>query len=56
MIDNLKHGYRCKCGKWHIFPMYYFAHYAEEITHECDCGRKNILQNGNLVEEYANDK
>lgn len=49
---QLKKGYRCPgCKKVNKFSVWVFAHWNIPITHSCDCGRKNTLQQGKLVKE-----
>ena len=46
--DNIEDGYTCKCKKYHKFPAYVYAHYDIELTHVCECGRKNIIKSGKV--------
>lgn len=41
--DDLPKGYTCACGITHAYPMYVFAHWRDELTHSCSCGRKAII-------------
>lgn len=44
-------NYRCACGAEHSFPAYVYAHWNEEIEHDCrGCGRTNVLLGGELIE------
>lgn len=43
-------GYTCLCGKFNEFSAWVYAHWNEEIAHTCDCGRKNILEEGEVIE------
>jgi len=39
-------GYTCRCGKYHKYPAYHYAHYTILMIHTCDCGRKYELVEG----------
>ena len=40
-------GYVCTCGEAHEYPMYVFAHWTEELTHQCKaCGRNAYILRG----------
>lgn len=49
----MKDGYKCKCGKYNKYPMYYYAHYDLPMQHTCECGRIYNLLCGvaNLMED-----
>jgi len=39
--DKLPKGFMCKCGVWHSFPMYVYAHFREPLTYTCErCNRR----------------
>lgn len=40
---NEHDGYTCKCGIYHKYPAYVYAHSDVELVHSCECGRKNII-------------
>lgn len=49
---DLTKGYICsglRCGRYHKFPAYVYAHMNEEIVHTCECGRKNIICEGSVT-------
>ena len=46
-IKSLPAGYACKCGKFNKFPPYVYAHWDEELTHECECGKTYTILRGN---------
>lgn len=39
-------GYTCVCGRAHKYPAYVYAHWADELTHLCECGRVAKIKNG----------
>lgn len=43
---RLNDGYTCKCGTANLFAHWVFAHWNEELTHACKCGRLNTLLKG----------
>lgn len=45
-----EHGYTCECGKFNKFTAWVYAHMHVRILHECECGRKNTLLAGVVVE------
>ena len=57
MGNDLPKGYTCECGNFHEFPMYYYAHWYEELIHTCEkCGRKNLLCEGEYLEVVEDDE
>ena len=48
-------SFSCECGKVHPLGVYVAAHWTEELTHTCDCGRKRTVCNG-VVELIENTK
>jgi hypothetical protein len=46
MRKRLNDGYTCKCGEANLFPMWVFAHWDDEISHGCKCGRLNKIRKG----------
>ena len=46
-------SFSCECGKVHPLGVYVAAHWTEELTHTCDCGRKRTVCNG-VVELIEN--
>lgn len=51
---TLPTGYVCACGREHRFPGYVYAQTAiDNVTHSCDCGRKNTVYRGSLRVELG---
>jgi hypothetical protein len=44
----MRKGYRCECGERHQFGVYVFAHWNDEIVHTCQCGRRHMVQSGEV--------
>ena len=50
MIE-IKDGYTCPaCSKPEKYPPYVYAHYDLPLVHACDCGARNVIQYGELIE------
>ncbi len=47
-MSGLERGYTCKCKRAQLFTLYVFAHWNDEITHQCKCGRKNKIKGGKV--------
>lgn len=57
MDKELPKGYTCAvCGKEHLFPSYVYAHWTEQITHECDCGVKHNVLRGIAIRVKSSQK
>ncbi len=39
-------GYTCKCGTYHKYPAYVYAHWDISLNHTCDCRRVNVILSG----------
>lgn len=53
----LPEGFRCsKCGVWHKFPPYVYAHFDEHLIHTCACGAKHDIRSGVATEDKDVDK
>lgn len=42
-------GFTCKtpgCGEQHVFNLYVFAHWDEQLKHKCKCGALSTIQRG----------
>jgi len=43
-------GYTCKCGEFHPYVSWVFAHWDVKLLHSCDkCKRENTLLRGEVV-------
>ena len=52
---ELLKGFMCKCGKYHEYTAYYFAHYDEIMIFTCpDCGEQYSLLRGVSKNENNN--
>jgi hypothetical protein len=49
-------GFNCECGKYHQFSVYVFAHTHVELTHTCDCGRKHMIFNLEVIDGETNEQ
>jgi len=49
-------GYTCACERTHKYPAYVYAHWNDELTHTCECGRTATIQNGVAVGKHSNTK
>lgn len=52
---NAKHeppaGYTCKyCRRFHKFPAYVYAHFNDNLVHECTCGAKHRIVRGMVID------
>jgi RNase P subunit RPR2 len=44
---ELPEGYTCKCGEFHKYPAYVYAHWRDLLTHTCEkCGAKHDILMG----------
>lgn len=46
----MRKGYQCKCGMYHEFPGYVYAHWDDALTHTCSCGRGHLILKGITTE------
>ncbi|HET6331044.1 MAG TPA: hypothetical protein VFF76_09680 [Holophagaceae bacterium] len=48
MADDkeLPKGYTCACGLYHAFSAYVFAHWNDQLKHDCPCGMTWTLVQG----------
>ena len=48
----MKKGFKCKCGEYHEFTPYVFAHWRDEIIYTCPkCGTKYSIIAGTAEEQ-----
>jgi Zn ribbon nucleic-acid-binding protein len=44
-------GYTCPdCKTHHDFSAWVYAHWSIELTHRCDCGVKNTILKGEVID------
>ena len=52
-MDKCNKSVTCtSCGKEHIFAMYVFAHWDEELIYKCKCGTKHAIKRGKIYESF----
>jgi len=39
-------GISCECGKFNEYPAYVYAHWKDDLTFTCECGRKYSILEG----------
>jgi len=45
-VSGAAKRFQCGCGAQHTLASYVYAHWQEKLWHHCECGRRNIVQNG----------
>lgn len=51
MDEDLPKGFDCECGEHHVYPLYVFAHWTDELVFSCDiCKRTYTIQYGEAEE------
>ena len=44
---NPPKGFTCsKCGTYHDFALYVYAHWHDDLIHNCECGAKHRILMG----------
>lgn len=49
-MPGLRKGFTCECGEKHLFSVWVFGHWHEELIHTCErCGAKHAIEEGEVT-------
>lgn len=50
-VKRLADGFTCACKRYNKFPAYVYAHFHDELSFTCECGRSYTVWNGTVEEK-----